>query len=74
MVPHDQLIHDALKLPEAERIELAQRLLASISEPVSQNIIAECDSRVGELLKGDVKTVSSREVFAELEERQRARK
>jgi putative addiction module component (TIGR02574 family) len=55
-----KLLDEALQLPEEDRAELALRLLDSVGEPadeVERAWIEEAKRRLGEIERGEVRTV-----------------
>jgi len=62
-----RLLEEALRLPPAEREELADRLLASLDSPSDDGLaarqLAEVEARIDALERGEMKTVSVKEAF-----------
>lgn len=72
-----ELYHEASQLPEAERAELAGRLLESLHGQPDEDVEAawseEIERRVRQLDSGEVKTIPWEEVRAKLYARLHAR-
>ena len=63
----DQLTADALKLPLRDRVQLAQRLVATLDEEVETDTeglwFAEAERRLEELRSGKVEGIDADEAF-----------
>lgn len=66
---------EVLQLPAAARARLAERLLASLDDDADEGNeelwIAEAERRLGELERGEVRSIPADEVFAEIRSRLR---
>ncbi len=66
-----QILAEALKLPPVERAELVEDLLSSFEFRSRERIDAlwakEAEDRIDAFERGEMSTVSAREVFAEIE-------
>jgi putative addiction module component (TIGR02574 family) len=62
-----EVLKEALSLPAAERAEIAERLLSSLDPPSQENMDLlwgkEAEERLDALDRGEIKTVSARQVF-----------
>jgi putative addiction module component (TIGR02574 family) len=62
-----ELLEAALSLPPAERAELTDRLLTSLDPPPDKKIdelwAQEAENRLDAFDRGDIKTVSAKDVF-----------
>ena len=74
--PLDELIHDALELPEDERALLAIAVQDSLHAPTDKNVeqvwAAEIERRIGEIDRGEVELIPGDQVI--MEARARARR
>jgi putative addiction module component (TIGR02574 family) len=74
----DQIAEEAMTLSTEERVELADRLWASLDEAQRAEYdrawAEEVERRVDEVNAGTVHTIPASEVFAEMEQRLKARK
>jgi putative addiction module component (TIGR02574 family) len=62
----------ALKLPPGERVELIERLIASVEPPsLSPAWQAEVERRIADLDAGRTQTIPAEEVFARIDEKLR---
>ena len=73
----EELVAQVLDLPEADRIDLAVRMLDSVDDEVSDTAVreawlAECRRRIAESEAG-VPGIPIAELWRELDERKRAR-
>ena len=63
----DQLAADAMKLPLRDRVQLAQRLVATLDDEVEAGAeelwLAEAERRLEELRSGKVEGIDSDEAF-----------
>lgn len=78
----EEILHQALRLSEAERATVAHELLASI-DPSSEDVTdeewrqawgAEIRRRSDALARGDVETVDWREAMSQIRQRMRERR
>ena len=64
----EEIMASALKLPERERVRLAQDLIASLDKDVDPDVealwLAEAERRIEELRSGKVRGVPADEAFA----------
>ena len=64
----EEIVASALKLPERERVRLAQDLIASLDQDVDPDVealwLAEAERRLDELRSGKVRGVPADEAFA----------
>ena len=64
----EEIVASALKLPERERVRLAQDLIASLDKDVDPDVealwLAEAERRLKELRSGKVRGVPADEAFA----------
>jgi len=70
----EQVFSNALTLPINERAELAERLFSSLE--ISQNKIdklwaKEAEDRINAFERGNIKTVTAKEVFNKIDSRQK---
>ena len=69
----DDIVKEALELPEDQRISLAHRLLSSVEPPESPDTAAAWDDeirgRIGKYDRGETRPIPASEVFAELEQK-----
>jgi putative addiction module component (TIGR02574 family) len=65
------VLQEALSLPHDERAELIERLLSSLDTPGRQRIDAlwaqEAEDRLNAYERGEIKTISAKEVFDKIE-------
>jgi len=71
----EQVFSNALTLPINERAELAERLFSSLD--ISQNKIdklwaKEAEDRINAFERGNIKTVTAKEVFNKIDSRQKS--
>ena len=63
-------LEEALSLPPEERLQVAERLLSSLDPATQQRIdslwAAEAEDRLDALDRGEIQTISARDVFDEL--------
>jgi len=68
-----KVLEDALSLSPAERAELVDELLASLDSPARRRIdqlwAQEAEGRLDAFDRGEIKTVSAKQVFEELDRR-----
>ncbi|MEW6381256.1 MAG: addiction module protein [bacterium] len=66
-----QVLEEALSLPPGERAELIDKLLSSLDSPSRQRIdelwAQEAEDRLDAFERGEIETVSSQEVFDEID-------
>jgi len=64
----EDIMATAMKLPERERVRLAQELIASLDEEIEPDVealwLAEAERRLEELRSGKTKGVPAEEAFA----------
>jgi len=64
----EEIMATAMKLPERERVRLAQELIASLDEEIEPDVealwLAEAERRLEELRSGKTKGVLAEEAFA----------
>ncbi len=64
----EDIMATAMKLPERERVRLAQELIASLDEVIEPDVealwLAEAERRLEELRSGKTKGVPAEEAFA----------
>ena len=65
-----QVLEEALSLPPEERLRVAELLLSSLAPATQQRIdslwAAEAEDRLDALDRGEIQTISARDVFDEL--------
>ena len=68
----DQILEDAPSLPAAERIELVERVLASLDSLLREDIGKlwgqECEGRIDAYERGEIPTVAAKDVFGDVRE------
>lgn len=75
MMQHQRIVRAALSLPEADRADLADKLLLSL-DPSGQNEIdalwaREAESRIDAYERGEITAIPGEEVFSAIRARQR---
>jgi putative addiction module component (TIGR02574 family) len=64
---YEQVITTAMKLPQDERVRLAEELIASLDDEIDADVealwLAEAERRLGELRSGSVQGVPADEAF-----------
>lgn len=69
----DQILAEALKLKPMERAELVEQLLSSFEFPSRKIIDAlwaeEAENRIDAFERGEITTISAKEVFKKIEKR-----
>jgi putative addiction module component (TIGR02574 family) len=74
-MPHaiDKIFDDALAMPVADRVILAEKLLASLNPSLDPHIeqlwAKEAERRLGEIERGEARLVPAEEVFDEVRRR-----
>jgi putative addiction module component (TIGR02574 family) len=75
----ERLLHEALTLPEDDRLALADNLYASVNDTddemppaVQAAWSGEIQSRIRDLVEGRARTIPGDEVFARIDERRAA--
>ena len=72
----EEIVKEALELPEDQRISLAHRLLRSVEPPESPDTAAAWDKEIRERIakydRGESRPIPASEVFAELERKRTA--
>jgi hypothetical protein len=63
----DALLTQALVLPEASRLELAERLLVSVPDDDERELHAVIQGRIDEVESGRVATIPAEHVYKEIE-------
>ena len=63
----DALLTQALVLPEASRLELAERLLVSVPDDDERELHAVIQRRIDEVESGRVATIPAEHVYKEIE-------
>lgn len=70
MATPQQVLHDALSLPEADRAAIAARILESLEGPADTDVEAawegEIAQRLREIDEGSVKLIPAEEVMREI--------
>jgi putative addiction module component (TIGR02574 family) len=65
-----EVLKEALSLPPAERVEIAERLLSSLDPPTQKAIDVlwgtEAEERLDAFERGEIKAVSAKQVFERL--------
>lgn len=68
-----QILTEALKLPPMERAELVENLLSSFEFPSRKTIddlwAQEAENRIDAYERGEITTISAKEVFEKIEKR-----
>ena len=67
----DEIVSEALRLPEDQRVSLAHRLLSSIEPPESARIAAAWDDEIRQRIdaydRGETSAISAVQVFEEID-------
>ena len=72
MISKDDLISEAISLPIEARLQLVEKLLESLNpsyKEINDLWSIEAERRVGEIARGEVKTVPGEEVFRRIFDR-----
>jgi len=76
MPKRDEILRDALSLPQEDRAELADEILQSLDEADQDEVDArwawEAEDRISAFDRGEIQAIPGEEVFSSLKPRQRA--